>query len=57
MATRDAIGEVVEVAADACFLINFLAVERIDLLALRPDYRIHVPHGYDNLNWPHLRGI
>nr|MBF6605376.1 hypothetical protein [Chloroflexota bacterium] len=43
MDLQDAIGEVLEVAADACFLINFLTVDRIDLLARRLDYRIHVP--------------
>lgn len=32
------------VAADACFLINFLVVDRMDLLgALRSRYRFHVP--------------
>lgn len=36
-------GEVIEVAADACFLINFLAIDRTDLLGRRLDYRIHIP--------------
>jgi predicted nucleic acid-binding protein len=43
MESRDPIGEVQDVAGDACYLINFLAVDRVDLLARRTDYRIHLP--------------
>jgi predicted nucleic acid-binding protein len=43
MGPRDPLGAVRDVASDACYLINFLAVDRIDLLARRTDYRIHVP--------------
>jgi predicted nucleic acid-binding protein len=43
MGPPDPLGAVRDVASDACYLINFLAVDRIDLLARRTDRRIHIP--------------
>jgi predicted nucleic acid-binding protein len=43
MESHDPIGEVRDVAGDACYLINFLAVDRVDVLARRTDLRIHLP--------------